>query len=142
MIFFDSLEEILCDLDLEYWRLEQGLQITCPSSKHHKENAIKRRICKEKLSNGIYTPLEYLIDVSSTVGKQSYRNTKENDIEDEFHDEISDDEARFDDIYVVCLLIRQKNGNLCASGVIHIMSENKRCSTCRSESTQSIRLYQ
>ena len=43
--FLDSLEEILCDFDLEYGRLEQGLQITCPGSKHHKENAIKRRIC-------------------------------------------------------------------------------------------------
>ena len=56
---------------------------------------------QRELSNGLYTTLEYPIDVSSTVGKQSYRNTKENDIEDEFHDEISDGEARFDDICVV-----------------------------------------
>ena len=149
--FLDSLEEILCNFDLEYGRLEQGLQISCPGSKHHKENAMKRRVCREKLTNGTYTPLEYLIDVSSTVGKQSYHATKENDFGDEFHDEISDeDEAGFDNICVVCLQTRQEthvlvprgHGNLCGSCAIHIMSENKRCPTCRIESTKSIRLFQ
>ena len=45
--------------------------------KQHKENAIKRSKCKEKLISGTYTPLENLIDISSTVGKQSYHNAKE-----------------------------------------------------------------
>ena len=96
-------------------------------------------------------PLEYLIDVSSTVGKQFYHATKENYFGDEFHDEISDeDEAGFDHTCVVCLQIRQEthvlvpcgHGNLCGSCAIHIMSENKRFPSCRSESTQSIRLFQ
>ena len=108
-------------------------------------------------SNAVYAKrnlpmaLEYLNDVSSTVGKQSYHATKGNDFGDEFHDEISDeDEAGIDNICVVCLQIRQEthvlvpcgHGNPCSSCALHIMSENKRCPTCRSESTQSIRLFQ
>ena len=50
--FLDSLEEILCNFNLEYGRLERGLQISYPGSKQHKENAIKRSVCKEKLTNG------------------------------------------------------------------------------------------
>ena len=68
--FLDCLEEILSDFDLEYARLEQGLEISCPGKKQHKENASKRDKCKEKLSNGIYGPLEFLIEVISTIGKQ------------------------------------------------------------------------
>ena len=136
---------------MEFGRLEQGLQISCPGSKHLKENAIKRRVCKEKLTNGTYTSLKYLIDVGSTVSKQSYHATKGNDFGDEFHDIIFDeDEAGFDNICVVCLQIRQEthvlvpygHGNLCCSCAILIISENKRCPTCRSESTQPIRLFQ
>ena len=83
-----------------YGRLELGLQISCPGSKHHNENAIKRRVCKEKLTNGTYTPLEYLIDVSSTVGKQSYHATKGNDFGDEFLYEISDEDEAISAWYV------------------------------------------
>ena len=68
--FLDCLEEILYDFDLEYARLEQGLEICCPGNKKHKENASKRNKCKEKLRTGIYGPLEYLVEVSSTIGKQ------------------------------------------------------------------------
>ena len=57
--FLGCLEEILCDFDLEYERLEQGLEISCPGKKLHKEHTIKRNIYKEKLAHCTYSPKEH-----------------------------------------------------------------------------------
>ena len=152
--FLDCLEEILSDFDLEYARLEQGLEISYPGKKQHKENASKRDKCKEKLSSGIYGPLEYLIEVSSTIGKQPSKDLIECNLENEFLDQISDEDENVIEHRqqcVVCLRIRQEthvlvpcgHGNLCSDCAIQIMSADiKRCPTCRSEIIQSVRLFQ
>ena len=87
--FLECLEEILCDFDLEYERLEQGLEISCPGKKLHKEHTIKRNICKEKLAHCTYSPMEYLRIVSTTMGKPTYQSADEIIIEDEYSDDNS-----------------------------------------------------
>ena len=52
------------------------------------------------------------------LAKQSYHATKENDFGDELHDEISEDEAGFDNICVVCLQIRQEIHVFCRVDIV------------------------
>ena len=121
--FLECLEEILCDFDLEYERLEQGLEISCPGKKLHKEHTIKRNICKEKLAHCTYFPMESLRIVSTTMGKPTYQSADENIIEDEYPDDNSSiqGESEHVQLCVVCLQTRHEphvlvpcgHGNLC-----------------------------
>ena len=104
---------------MEYARLEQGLEISCPGKKHHKENASKRDKCNKKIRNGIYGPLEFLIEVSSTVGKQPSHDLIESNSENEFLRQISDEDENVTEHRqqcVVCLQIRQETHVLAPCG--------------------------
>ena len=92
----------------------------------------------------MYGPLEFLFEVSSTIGKQPSHDLIESNSENEFLGQISDEEEDVTEHRqcVVCLQIRQEthvlvpcgHGNLCSDCVIRIMSADiKRCPTCRSE---------
>ena len=71
--FMEFLEKNLKKHDLEYQRKKNGLEIG-GRSKKDVENEEKRNRCKAKLENKECTPLQYLEEVSNTIGSQQYHN--------------------------------------------------------------------
>ena len=80
--FLDSLDEILCDFDLEYGRLYHGLEMSYRGEETTQEQRKLTKQMKKETNQWHFYPLEYLIgNINSTIGKQSYYNAKEKDIE-------------------------------------------------------------
>ena len=87
--FIESLEKTLKKYDLEYQRLKNGLDIGERSTKDI-NNEKKRIECKEKLERKECTALEYIKEISNTIGKPQFHNYSESTELDESNDEDSE----------------------------------------------------
>ena len=65
--FLEILNEIIPDIDNELSKLNNGLPITRPKEKTGLPKEKYRRKCKEKLIESIFSPLEFLKEISKTV---------------------------------------------------------------------------
>ena len=95
-----DLSKIILDYEIEYQRLEQGLQITRKLSKKNIENAERRNACKDKLQDGTFSTTQYLNAISLTIGHTS-RLSQDDSINELFH---SDD----DTLQNICLICCQQ----------------------------------
>ena len=77
--FLKVLHDIIADTDNEMTRLQQGREITRPRKNKDVANDERRALCKEKLKNGVYTPLQFLAAISFIVGnvKEDADNSSE-----------------------------------------------------------------
>ena len=83
-----TLNQIIQDTDSDIGRLQLGLEISKPRKKKNVQNFERRRIIRQKLSDGVYNPWEYLKAISHTIGRI---NTNANVISSDSED--SDDEV-------------------------------------------------
>ena len=100
-----TLNEIIQDTDNDIGRLRMDREISRPRKKQDIKNSERRSICKQKLSDGDYTPWQYLKAISHTIGsiKSDYTMIS-SDSEDNNEDNI---ERIVEDIKcVVCLAPR------------------------------------
>ena len=108
--FLETLNEIIIDMDNELARLKDGLPITRARKKKCLINDEHRSKCKEKLIEGSYSPLEYIREISHTVGSLT-----EISIFDENSDEDEDEDGEIthtaensnSNLCVVCLRVRE-----------------------------------
>ena len=68
-----GLQHIMADYDLELQRLDNGLEITRAPKKKTILKVEQRTEYKTRYLNGIYTPLEYVKSISSTIGNENKR---------------------------------------------------------------------
>ena len=66
--FLETLSVSILDTDNKLARLKNGLPITRPKKKNCLLNEVYRRKFKDKLIEGAFSPLEYIKDISKTVG--------------------------------------------------------------------------
>ena len=66
--FMATLNEIIQDTDNDIGRLRMDREISRPRKKQDIKNSERRSICKQKLSDGDYTPWQYLKAISHTIG--------------------------------------------------------------------------
>ena len=64
----ELFQRILVKYDLEYESISNGLEIG-ERRKKYVENENTREICKEKLLSMEYTPIEFIKNISTTIGK-------------------------------------------------------------------------
>ena len=105
MVFYENANEIIQDTDNEIGRLRQGREISRPRKKKHMKDGQNRIIFKRKLTDGLYSPWEFLQAMGNTVG--SLKTTEvltESDSEqsEEEHQLNEDTESKC----AVCLLAR------------------------------------
>ncbi len=58
--FLKHLNGIISDYNNDLARLENGLQIRKKGKAKFQRNMLKRQLCKERLSAGLYSPIEYI----------------------------------------------------------------------------------
>ena len=82
------MNDIILDTENELTRLHRGLTITRVLKKTSISTQQHRNKCKERLVDGIYTPIDYVQAVSHTVGSFSNANLEHysSDEEDEMTD--------------------------------------------------------
>ena len=68
-----GLQHIMADYDLELQRLDNGLEITRAPKKKTILKVEQRTEYKTRYLNGIYTPIEYVKSISSTIGNENKR---------------------------------------------------------------------
>ena len=79
--FLSSLEAKILDFDLEIRRLEEGLETTRGSNPKSRKNTDLRNQYKTKYLNGVFTAIEYINAISSTIGKENKTKVNLNDQE-------------------------------------------------------------
>ena len=69
--FCETFNDIITDSDIDIARLNNGLDISRSQKREQILKGQQMESCKQKLSNGIYTPSEYIdtLQSSSGVGK-------------------------------------------------------------------------
>ena len=119
--FLSSLEDIILDFDLEMRRLEEGLLITRGSNPKSRKNADLRIQYKNKYLNRVFTAIEYINAISSTIGKQNKTKVNPNDQEhsNTEQSELSDDGEHTNSRCYVCLQQRIDNFGLLHDGFAH-----------------------
>lgn len=140
--FLSSLENIITDNDLEIRRLDNGLTITRPPKTKILLNNQRRIEYKTKYLNGIYTPIQYLMCISSTIGIENKRVLS---ISSEPQEEIdsSSEEFESDSRCYVCLLQRKENFSLLHEGFAHAgFCENLDCPICRGKIIAVVKIFQ
>ena len=143
--FLETLNEIIIDMDNELARLKDGLPITRARKKKCLINDEHRSKCKEKLIEGSYSPLEYIREISHTVGSLT-----EISIFDENSDEDEDEDGEIthtdtaensnSNLCVVCLRVREttwifmpcKHESCCRDCSTRIEELGQTCPICRS----------
>ena len=70
-----TLNEIIQDTDNEIGRLRQGREISRPRKKKHIKNDEHRSLFKQRLTDGLYSPWEFLQAIGNTIG--NFKTTEE-----------------------------------------------------------------
>ena len=86
--FLDTLNQVIKDTDNEICRLRLGKEVTRQRKRKVIKNEDCRRMHKQKLREGDFTPMEYVQTISHTIGNIA--------IDDSYHSsdsEFSDDES-------------------------------------------------
>ena len=101
------LNEIIMDTDNEIGRLCSGNDISWTGKRINHLNLIAkhRAECKLKLTEGSYTPREYLNAITHTIGKVNAVNTEYSDESDKSVEEESIETTNQNNC-VICLTIR------------------------------------
>ena len=117
-------------------RLQRGLEISRPRKKRDLQNFERRRIIKQKLSDGEFNPWQYLKAISHTIGRV---NTDINIPSSESEDSDEEDTLVEENKCVVCVESRNstwiflpcRHANCCpdCSQRIHVLGQS--CPTCR-----------
>ena len=100
-----DLEEAIHKYDLEFQLLENGLDIADYQKQQNIEKTKIREACRGKLESKKLTPIEYLKEISSTIGKH-YKNNEESAYSSS-SSESSSEEIPEDGYCVVCLSERK-----------------------------------
>ena len=146
--FMKTLNEIIQDTDNEIGRLRQGREISRPRKKKHMKNDENRSIFKRKLTDGQYSPWEFLQAMGNTIG--SFKTTEvliESDSEqsEEEHQINEDTESKC----AVCLLARTttcvfipcRHAVCCISCSERIEELGQTCPICRSVIEDRFRIF-
>ena len=105
--FLTDLNKVIFDFELEYQRLEQGLDITRKPKRQTSENAARRNTCIEKLQEGTYSITQYIVAVSVTIsGCGKHALEQFDDINTEILDESNCDDG--DDFHNTCIICCQQ----------------------------------
>ena len=142
--FLSSLENIMTDNDLEIRRLDNGLTITRTPKPKVLLNNQRRTEYKTKYLNGMYTPIQYLKCISSTIGIGNKRVLSTPEVASQEEIDSSSDEFESYSRCYVCLLRRKDNFSLLHEGFAHagfcekcaneINRLNQDCPICRGKS--------
>ena len=73
--FMKTLNEIIQDTDNEIGRLRQGREISRPIKKKHIKNDEHGSLFKQRLTDGLYSPWEFLQAIGNTIG--NFKTTEE-----------------------------------------------------------------
>ena len=152
--FLETLNEIIPDTDNELARLKSGLPITRPRKKKSLVNEEYRRKCNEKLLEGLFSPLEFLKAISSTVGSLAEIGTFDGSFDEEDEDDSIQTDASITEsinanLCVVCLTTREttwlfmpcKHANCCGNCSTQIEELRQACPTCRSVIQSSFQIF-
>ena len=143
-----TLNQVIQDTDNDIGRLQLGLEISRPRKKKNVQNFERRRIIRQKLSDGEYNPWEYLKAISHTIGRI---NTNANGLSDD--SEYSDDEVTStpgeENKCVVCLESRNatciflpcRHANCCPGCSQRIKDLGQSCPTCRSNIQDMFQIF-
>ncbi len=151
--FLQHLNECIADSENDIERAEGGLQISRRRTAKVEKNFRRRAECKEKLSNNIYTPLQYLAAVSYTTDP-SLLNTEnldrlemETDVQEEEQEEEGGDTGDTERC-VICLGPRNNVKILlpcghggCGACIDRLVSERSTCHVCRAAITGSVQAF-
>ena len=152
--FLSSLEDIILDFDLEIRRLEEGLLIARGSNPKSRKNADLRIQYKNKYLNRVFTAIEYINAISSTIGKENKTKVNPNDQEhsNTEQSELSDDGEHTNSCCYVCLQQIIDNFGLLHDGFAHagfcercateIHRLRQACPICRGEIIGTMKIFQ
>ena len=139
--FINTLNEIIQDVDNDIGRLSQGREITRARKKKYIRNDEFRSISKHKLSEGVYSPWQFIQAISSTIGNiKIVENFALSDTEYSDEEDTSNTDQSLENICVVCLSHRTstwlfmpcKHANCCTECSNIIEELGQPCPLCRS----------
>ena len=121
-----------------------GKNISRPRKNKAINNDEKRRICKEKLRDGRYTPSEYLQAISHTIGNlSSAEELFSSDSDNSEEENVEDEDMR--NICVVCLRTRPETWIFMACRHANCCAECSQsldtCPVCRSIIETKFQIY-
>ena len=109
--FMAILNDLIADYDNEISRLQLGREITRPRKRQVILDFEYRKECKDKLTNGIYTPWEFLASISRSLTYSISLDDSSiisiSDITDESYKEEEGQESPVRNLCVVCLTERE-----------------------------------
>ncbi len=85
--FLGHLNNLISDVSLDIERLENGLNISRKASPSSLQAIQARAECKQKLTNGTYTPMKYLSVISYTFDSALFQKLKPGESEEESSEE-------------------------------------------------------
>ena len=144
-----GLQHIMADYDLELQRLDNGLEITRAPKNKTILKVEQRTEYKTRYLNGIYTPLEYVKSISSTIENENKRMDpfllSQNDI-DYMSDECTEPRCH------VCLQQREEifslihrnsgHGGFCEKCATELSLLNHGCPICRVKIDRIVQIFQ
>ena len=137
--FLDTLNEVIQDTDNEIGRLCLGKEITRQRKRKVIKNDDCRRMHKQKLREGNFTPMEYVQAISHTIGNISIEDSY-NSSDSEFSEGESPNDVHTQaNSCVVCLSPRAttwifmpcRHANCCSSCSQQIIELGQPCPVCR-----------
>ncbi len=87
--FLGHLNNLMSDVSLDIERLQNGLNISRKASPSSLESVRARLECKQKLTNGTYTPMKYLSAISYTFDSALFQKLEPDESAEESSDEDS-----------------------------------------------------
>ena len=144
--FMEHLEQTIKKYDLEYQRFSNGLNISNYQKSENAEKCKRREVCKSKLESTEYTSIQYLREISSTIGKP-INITEEIDCGTSSSDD-SEEEVIEASKCIVCLserlitfiLMPCAHANICAVCAGHF-EIGMNCPACRTTISDKFRIY-
>ena len=152
------LNDVITDYDNEISRLQLGREITRSRKRQVMLDFEYRKDCKKKLTNGIYTPWEFLASISrSLINSITFDDSSIisiSDITDESDEEEEEEEEERQEspgrnLCVVCLTEREftwlflpcKHANCCTQCSNIITETAQTCPTCRAAIVDKIQIF-
>ena len=146
--FISILNDIIQDIDYDIGRLRMEREISRPRKKKDVKNSELRSIYKQRLSDGDYTPWQYLKAISHTIGNITCETSTlvSNDSEDS--EEIIEPTPE-NSICVVCLAPRTttwiflpcRHANCCTECSKIIEDLEQPCPVCRTVIENRFQIY-